>query len=100
VQQVSAHVELDAAGQDQRAVVDLRPARHDLDVEAAIGVGAVRDRLVEAAMLGSQLVPKATRPSPPAPTEPAPPRRVQFCDPVQIERNRSAAGKRRRRRRS
>jgi hypothetical protein len=45
-------VELDAVGQQKRAVVDLRTAGDDLDVEAAFGVGAVGDRLVEAAMFG------------------------------------------------
>jgi hypothetical protein len=45
-------VELDAVGQQERAVVDLRTARDDLDVETAFGVGAVGDRLVEAAMFG------------------------------------------------
>jgi hypothetical protein len=52
LQEVAAHVELDAVGQQERAVVDLRAARDDLDVEAAFGVGAVGDRLVEAAMFG------------------------------------------------
>jgi hypothetical protein len=52
LQQVAAHVELDAVGQQERAVVDLRTAGDDLDVEAAFGVGAVGDRLVEAAMFG------------------------------------------------
>jgi hypothetical protein len=52
LQQVAAHVELDAVGQQERAVVDLRAAGDDLDVEAAFGVGAVGDRLVEAAMFG------------------------------------------------
>jgi hypothetical protein len=39
-------------GQQQRAVVHLRAARDDLDVEAASRVGAVRHGLVEAAMFG------------------------------------------------
>jgi hypothetical protein len=52
LQEVAAHVELDAVGQQERAVVDLRAAGDDLDVEAAFGVGAVGDRLVEAAMFG------------------------------------------------
>jgi hypothetical protein len=50
--QVAAHVELDAVGQQQGAVVDLRAAGDDRDVEAAFGVGAIGDRLVEAAMFG------------------------------------------------
>jgi hypothetical protein len=45
-------VEVHAAGQHERAVVHLRAARNDGDVEAAFGIGAVGDRLVEAAMFG------------------------------------------------
>jgi hypothetical protein len=52
LQEIAAHVELDAVGQHQRAVVDLRAAGDDLDVETAFGIGAVGDRLVEAAMFG------------------------------------------------
>ena len=39
-------------GEQQHAVVHLRAARHDGDVEAVFLVRAVRDRLIEAAMLG------------------------------------------------
>jgi hypothetical protein len=52
LQQVAAHVELDAVGQQERAVVDLRAAGDDRHVEAAFRVGAIRDGLVEAAMFG------------------------------------------------
>jgi len=47
---VAAHVGIDLAGQQKRAVVDLRPALLDLHIEAAGGIGAVGDGLVEAAM--------------------------------------------------
>ncbi len=52
LQHVAAHVEVDLAGQQQRTAGDLRPALHDLHVEAASRIGAVRERLVVAAMLG------------------------------------------------
>ena len=52
LQQVAAHVELDAVGHQKCAVVHLWSARDDLDIEAACRVGAVRDGLVEAAVLG------------------------------------------------
>ena len=48
----AAHVELDLAADQQRAVGALRAALADGDVEAVLRVGAVGDGLVEAAMLG------------------------------------------------
>ena len=47
-----AHEEVELADRQQDAVVHVRPARHDGDVEAVALVGAVGERLVEAAMLG------------------------------------------------
>jgi hypothetical protein len=71
---VSAHVEVDLAGQQQRAVVHLRAALGDGDIEAAGGIGAVGDRLIEAAMLGlgepvgaEGDLPRQQRPGPPLP---------------------------------
>jgi hypothetical protein len=53
LEKVAAHVEVHAAGEHQGAVVDLRSARQDLDLEPAIvQIGAVGDGLVEAAVLG------------------------------------------------
>ena len=52
LEHVAAHVEVDAADRQQHAVVGLRPARHDGDVEVVLGVGAVGDGLVVAAVLG------------------------------------------------
>ena len=52
LQRVGAHEEVELAGGQQNAVVHLRPARHDGDVEAVFLVGAVGDRLIEAAVLG------------------------------------------------
>ncbi len=52
LQRVRAHVEVDAAGRQQQPVVHVRPARHDGDVEPVPAVGAVDQRLVEAAVLG------------------------------------------------
>jgi hypothetical protein len=49
---VAAHVEVDAAHGEQHAVVGLRPARHDLDLEAAAAIGAVGQSLIIAAVLG------------------------------------------------
>ena len=52
LQRVGAHVELDPAGDQLQPVVHVRPARQDGDVEAVLAVGAVDQRLVEAAVLG------------------------------------------------
>ena len=52
LQRVGAHEEVELADRQQDAVVDVRPARHDGDVEPVFLVGAVGERLVEAAMLG------------------------------------------------
>ncbi len=52
LQQVAAHVIVDPPRQHQRAVVHLRAALDDGDVEPALLVGAVGHGLVEAAMLG------------------------------------------------
>ncbi len=49
---LAAHVEVELAGSEQDAVVGLRTALHDRHVEAVFGVGAVRDGLIIAAMLG------------------------------------------------
>ena len=50
LEHVAAHVELDLVGDHQCPVVDLRPARNDLDVKPAGSIGAVGYRLVEPAM--------------------------------------------------
>jgi hypothetical protein len=55
VQQVAGHQEVDAAGGKQRAVVHLRTARADLDLQAKARIGAVGQRLVEAAVRGLRL---------------------------------------------
>ena len=52
LQQIAAHVEIHPAGQHQGAVVHLGATRHDGDVEAAFGIGAIGDRLIEAAVFG------------------------------------------------
>ena len=52
LQRIGAHEEIDLADRQQDAVVHIRPAGHDGDVEAVFPVGAVGDRLIEAAMLG------------------------------------------------
>ena len=52
LQRVGAHVEFDPAGDQLQAVVHVRPARQDGDVEAVLLVGAVGHRLIEAAVLG------------------------------------------------
>ncbi len=51
-QGIGGHEEVDLAGDQEHAVVVVRPARHDGDVEPVFPVGAVGDRLKEAAMLG------------------------------------------------
>ena len=51
-QQVAAHVEVELAGGEQKAVVGLRAAGHDRHVEPVFGVSAVDDRLIIAAVLG------------------------------------------------
>ena len=48
----AAHVEVDLAGGEQLAVVDLRPARPDGHLQAVFLVDPVGHRLIEAAMLG------------------------------------------------
>jgi len=57
-----AHEEVDLLGEQRQAVVHLRAARHDRDLETVFRIGAVGDRLIEAAMLGlsTQLVPNET----------------------------------------
>ena len=55
VQQVAGHQEVDAAGRQQRPVVDLRAALLEGDIEAEGLVGAVGHRLVEAAVRGLRL---------------------------------------------
>ena len=52
LQRVGAEEEIDLADRQQDAVVHVRAARHDGDVEAVFPVGAVGQRLVEAAVLG------------------------------------------------
>ena len=52
LQHVAAHVELHPVGHQKRAVVDLRAAGDDLDLETAGGIGAVSDGLVETAVFG------------------------------------------------
>ena len=52
LQRIGAEIEVDLADRQQNAVVHLRPARHDGDVEAEAAVCAVGQRLVEAAVLG------------------------------------------------
>ena len=52
LQRVRAHEEVELARDQEHAVVLVGPARHDGDVEPVILVGAVGDRLKEAAMLG------------------------------------------------
>ena len=52
VQQVAGHQEVDAARGQQRPVVHLRPALQQGHVQSVFLVGAVGDRLVEAAMRG------------------------------------------------
>ena len=49
--QVALHVELDLVGQQQRLVGGLRAALDDRDLQPVFLVGAVGDRLVEAAVL-------------------------------------------------
>ncbi|MFK4490089.1 hypothetical protein ABIA45_005167 [Bradyrhizobium sp. USDA 336] len=51
-QRVRGHEEIDLAGDQQHPVVLVRAAGDDGDVEAVFLVGAVGDRLEEAAMLG------------------------------------------------
>ena len=52
LQRVPAHEKVELADRQQDAVVHLRPARHDGDVEPVLAIGAVDQRLVEAAVLG------------------------------------------------
>ena len=51
-QQVAAHVEIELAGGEQETVVGLRAARHDRHVEPILGVSAIDQRLIVAAVLG------------------------------------------------
>jgi hypothetical protein len=55
LQQVAGHQEVDLAGRQHRPVVDHRAALLDVDVEAVLLVGAVHQRLVEAAVAGLRL---------------------------------------------
>ena len=48
---IGAHVEIDASGGQQQAIVALRAALQDRDLEAVFGIGAIGQRLIEAAML-------------------------------------------------
>jgi hypothetical protein len=52
LQRVRGHEEIDLAGGQEDAVVGVGTAGNDGDVEAVFLVGAVGDRLEEAAMLG------------------------------------------------
>ncbi len=52
LQRVGAHEEVELADRQQDAVVHVRTARHDGHVEPVFAVGAVGERLVEAAVLG------------------------------------------------
>ena len=52
LQRVGAHEEVELADRQQQPVVHVRAARHDGDVEAVRPIGAVGERLVEAAVLG------------------------------------------------
>ena len=52
LQRVGAHEEVELADRQQDAVVHVRPARHDGDVEPVFAIGAVDQRLIEAAVLG------------------------------------------------
>ena len=52
LQRVRGHEEIELARDQERAVVGVGAARHDGDVEPVFLVGAVGDRLEEAAMLG------------------------------------------------
>ena len=52
LQRIGAHEEVELADRQQDAVVHVRPALHDGDVEPVLLVGAVGERLVEAAVLG------------------------------------------------
>ena len=49
--EVRAHGEIDAAGGEQQPRIDLRAALQDAHLQPVAGVGAVGDRLIEAAML-------------------------------------------------
>src|SRR5438270_9178997 len=51
LKRVGAEKRSDLAYRQQDAIVDVGPARHDGDVEAIFAIGAVRQRLVKAAML-------------------------------------------------
>ena len=51
LQRVGRHEEVELADRQQQAVVHVRPARHDGDVEAVSAIGAVDQRLVVAAVL-------------------------------------------------
>ena len=52
VQEVAGEQKVDAPGRQQRAVVDLRPALTNLDIEAVALVGAVDQSLIKAALRG------------------------------------------------
>ena len=52
LQRVGAHEEVELADRQQKAVVHVRPARHDGDLEAVSAIGPVNQRLVMAAVLG------------------------------------------------
>ena len=52
LQRVGAHEEIELADGHQHAVIGVRAARYDGHVEAVFPVGAVGQRLVEAAVLG------------------------------------------------
>jgi hypothetical protein len=51
-QRVRSHEEVELAGNQQHAIVVVRAARHDGDVEPVTPVGAVGHRLEKSAMLG------------------------------------------------
>ena len=52
LQRVRAHEKVDAAGRQEQAIVHVRPALHDGEVEPVFPVGAVGERLIEPAVLG------------------------------------------------
>ena len=62
LERVRAHVEFDFPGRQQDAVVHLRAAGHDRDVEAVLAIGAVGESLIESAVLAfaTQSVPNET----------------------------------------
>ena len=52
LQRVGAHVEVELAHGQQDAIVHIRAAGHDGDIEPVVAIGAVGERLIEPAVLG------------------------------------------------